>query len=679
MRSATPILATHFFCRTWAPDFWSHVLPAEIAPELDFIQQAGFNTVILVVPWAGFQPAIHPIQFNLEYLQLLQEITHSVQQRGMHYLLRLGYLHEYGVEAQPSGLVRQGIVLADATMHTAWLAYLHEMHRVAGKNPACLGAFISWEDFYLLKACPPKPATRLSLAGPLGYQAYLQQKYSLAAVAKAYGQPFQQFEQVPVPHCQDAAISLFIEFWQYFLLELVRRSRTAFPSLALEARVDCETVRALSAQDSAYACHTATFNAPNPAHPTAQIQRERTVVYYAPAWGAKNQHNDIDAATALAGLHRLLTHISRHTRNELLVDQFNFTDNTPSHEHNTTIQPHEIAKFLEQSAPLLYSHTQGYGLWTIRDLPRNILKNGRFARSTRGWDLRHARRVWIEGQPAVQLADGGRITQAVLDCTQGKELLCENAPMPEDWPFTLRLRYQLASPGAATLTLGIWRHAEGGAGGFNYQWTIVVPPETTTWRELTLRDIPFTWNDAVWIENHGQPVLLADVYFYQSLQENGIFTWDNQPKPYAPALVRLNRTLQGMTAPKFIDKAAIQAGQLLGVDQDLWMSDFASGRLAMPQTDNQQPFVLRAYVPPDWRDYTNQLQVWLGDSTYPLEPPVVPGYNEWQLVIAPEAMNHSIVPVRVQARQTHPLSRFIANADRREISVQLLGLGFGLP
>ncbi|MCK5720520.1 MAG: hypothetical protein KAH84_11335, partial [Thiomargarita sp.] len=68
------IAATHYTGKSFAPDFWGRMDLTEVQNDLKIIKAAGFNSVILVIPWIGFQPNTKPIQYNEQYITYLHTL-----------------------------------------------------------------------------------------------------------------------------------------------------------------------------------------------------------------------------------------------------------------------------------------------------------------------------------------------------------------------------------------------------------------------------------------------------------------------------------------------------------------------------------------------------------------------------------------------------------------------------
>ncbi|EDN68691.1 glycosyl transferase, family 2 [Beggiatoa sp. PS] len=105
------ILATHFVGQGWAANFWSYLNINHIDEEIDLIQSVGFNTVILLIPWMGFQTQIDPISYYEDYFTLFKQLLNKLQGRGLQVILRLGYNHDNGPSNKPDEFLKHSLHL----------------------------------------------------------------------------------------------------------------------------------------------------------------------------------------------------------------------------------------------------------------------------------------------------------------------------------------------------------------------------------------------------------------------------------------------------------------------------------------------------------------------------------------------------------------------------------------
>ncbi len=640
------ILATHFLAQGWAANFWSYLNLKQVDAELEFIQSIGFNTVILLIPWVGFQTKIQPITYYEEYFTLFEQLLDRIQEFDLQVILRIGYSHDNGPDSEPEGFLRQVVIGADTVTMKAWCDYLDRLWSIAKSRPNILGGFITWEDFFFMDLTHIHLDQRLLFATRTGYQNYLETNYSLDELANRYKQPFSNYTEVPIPEFKSSAIHLFCEFWDEILINVIfKQSKQHFPALSMEIRTDCDP------QENSHICHEQTFDLTN--------DTNISTIYYAPAWGASNDGGLESSATILQRMQFMFDHIRSKTNNLIFIDQFNFIDNTPGFEHNTGITATEMPKFLAGVADILRYNTVGYGMWTLRDVRANALKNGIFARDYPCWKLENAEIVSNDNSQAVLLSIGGKLSQLLTWCV--------GVPYVKNKPFQLDFRLKTAD-GTGELKLVIINENE-------IIHTVNIYPEANdVWQDIHLENIPFYLNHELRLENLGSPILVTDFYLYQIWQENGIIDTKGKPKPFYNDLIALNHKLNNCkpTIPASYFQQ-ITPKNFDGVFFDHWMGKRCLGIISKPASDNLT-FIIKAYVPETWQDYSNQLTITLDNNKFTSQAIKI-GYNELQFQKL--SLTNDIVFLQLEAEITHSPNEYDHHSqDNREVSMMLLEFGF---
>ena len=156
---------------------------------------------------------------------------------------------------------------------------------------------------------------------------------------------------------------LFHGYWDWLVIEkLLEPAAPLFPALSFEARIDSEP-RLEPGPDGApvvaeWITHDGMMRMPQ-GHPLT--------IYWAPFWGALNRGEQLPAARSLELLDALLRQSAEKSGRPLFIDQFNFVDNTPGHEHNAVIRPEEIPAFLHDAVCTMKRHdVLGYAIRATR-------------------------------------------------------------------------------------------------------------------------------------------------------------------------------------------------------------------------------------------------------------------------------------------------------------------------
>jgi len=646
------IIATHFLAQGWAANFWSYLKVNQIDEELNLIKSAGFNTVILLVPWVGFQTKLDPITYYEEYFVLFKQLLDRLEQEGLQVILRLGYTHDNGPHSEPEGFMRAIAIGKDSVILAAWCDYLDQLWAIVQSDSNVLGGFITWEDFFLMDLTHISLEQRHLFAKRTGYQDYLEKHYTLKEISTRYKQSFSTYSEVPIPAFKSSAIHLFCEFWDQLLIQTIfKTSKQHFPALSMEVRTDCDP------EEESYICHQNTFDLTS--------DTNISMIYYTPAWGASNEGNSEPVDNILKPMQFMFEQIHSKTHNAIFINQFNFIDNTPGFEHNTGIIPEQIPKFLLEITPLLQQHTVGYGMWTLHDVRANALKNGLFERSYPCWQIENGEIVFNTEKNAALLNKGGILSQLLNTCV--------GVPYVKDKPF--QLDFKIKNTKKSLFTIFVYYNKK-----IQYEKTISSEPKPD-WQDIHLKNIPFYIGYELKIENKAASIMLADFYLYQQCQENGIIDSDGNPKFFYNDLVSLNHklTTTKKSSPKsFYQQTEITPQEFEGIYSDNWMDKKLLGIIAKPLTDNKSlSFIIKAYVPETWHNYQNKLTLTLDNKQYQINQSITPGINEIVVESLESDLIADIVFLQLEADVVYSPSFYDKNSkDNRDVSMQLIEFGF---
>lgn len=636
--------ATHYTADVSAPDFWSRVSVAQARKDFRRIREAGFNTVILIVSWTGFQPRTEAGSRSEVHYKLLDALIAAAADEGLDVLLRVGYAHDISNTPDKLHHERAPDVLRVPEVRAAWLAYLSDVQKVAARHPNFRYAFLTWEDFFFFDYTFADEAARIAGAERLGYWDFLR-GLSQDDYRDFYGLEARADRAHPIPAYNTKPIAAFSKFWDEWLLELFRESRRAMPGLNMEVRVDCDPVPA----PVEFVCHDDTFDLDGAENAT-------TIVYYTPAWGAENKGDLASAEDAIGRFRFLLERVRNHTDNPLFIDQFNFVDNTPGFERNTRIEPSQVPEFLRRAGALIAEKTAGYALWTMWDVTANIAANGEFERGLDGWKTERVTVMNSQEKGAyLRLEPGATLSYFVREGGRA------GVPIRTDLPFTLQFRFQDAvNPRFRVEVLDA-----AGNQTFSREWG--APQESSG--IVRMQGLPyFGGRETLRIENLGGPATIDGVLLFNGRQENGIYTAEGEAKEFASEIVALNRRLASRSQPQPRYTPELSASPFVkGVSPDGWIGGQASFWLSA----GSGPVRLRGYVPEAWAGYATTLDVEVAGAGRQ-EATLRPGLNVVELPSPPQ------FPALVQVRcpQTVKASRFDPkNNDPRPLCFVLEAIG----
>ncbi len=404
------IKAVHYFSSSWPKSFWEDFEKSRVEADFAQITADGFNTVILVVSWLGFETGFEDGEPEPSQLyDRLEWLLTKLDQAGLAYGLRISFPHNFDPE---NGIHNDKLcteIFVDSRLREKWLQYVSRIaRRIDHHRDAFKFAFFSWEDFFCPYASIPNlnEAQRLDMARRSGYQAWLGEQYPMQLLQLLYKQSFESIEDVPFPERKSPGYLLFLLFIDQFLVnELLTPARRLLPELAMEVRVDKDLIH--DGNESSWA-----------GHDLALSDEQLRGSYWGAYFGAKNQGELLTAEEALQNFESMLNQVSDHGKNiNHIVEQFNFADNTPGYAgSHAQIKNDEIPTFLKGAAELLKQKSRGYGLWTYHDYVDSALYNGSFELGLRGWDSEGQLRVMTnaDGDQALRLQAEAVISQTFV-------------------------------------------------------------------------------------------------------------------------------------------------------------------------------------------------------------------------------------------------------------------------
>ncbi|MCK5718938.1 MAG: hypothetical protein KAH84_03190, partial [Thiomargarita sp.] len=460
-------------------------------------------------------------------------------------IVRLGYAHELSTIPDHKHLNRIVSLPTDESLMQAWLAFAANIYTTVAKYDNFLFGFISWEDFFWLELMHLPIDLELSnqIAKNIGFANYISNVKStnFKSVIADNG-------KVLIPKVASTGAPLFIKYWDQWLLKLLKTSQTHFPCLTMEVRVDCEP----GPPNQTYICHEDTFDLGGIKAPT--------VIYYSPAWGANNIGDHVSSDEAIARFSYLIDYVQKFTDNPIFVDQFNYIDNTPGFGLNTQIKPTEITEFLTKSIDVIRKQTIGYGLWTLWDVPANILPNSQFKFGKTGWNFKNASLIELPNSSNmwVYLRKDGYIERdSILNANSTGILMSKKE--------AYRIELLAYSFDKQIPKLGI-------TVADNEQ--IIASPtfqQEKLW-QFEITDLPIsTGYESLSIQNMGNELLLKDIVLYNVVQSSGVMDVQKKPSFYYEEILRLNQQLTTKN-PYYLDKTTYSNTLVTGLYNDFWAS-----------------------------------------------------------------------------------------------------------
>jgi len=512
------IKAVHYFSSSWPKSFWEDFEYSQVDNDLAQIKTDGFNTIILVIPWLGFETGFEDgVPEPSRLYDRFEWLLTKIDQAGLDYGLRVSFPHNFDPE---NGIGNNQLCtqfFVDSDLRENWVHYLSRIaQRVDEHRDPFKFAFFSWEDFFCPYASIPnmKEDQRLDMARRSGYQTWLAEQFPMQEAELLYLQSFESIQEVPFPERTSPGFSLFLRFVDHFLVnQLLIPGRQVLPELAMEVRVDKDPIH----NDG----KTFWFE-----HDLALSDDRLRGSYWGAYYGANNQGELLTADQALRHFEDMLNEVSDDGKNiNHIVEQFNFADNTPGYAgRHAQIENDELSGFLKGAAELLKQKSRGYGLWAYHDYADSAIYNSSFELGLHGWGSRGEVALITndDGDQALRMQAEALISQTFIPFDRFAGL----GPS-EQLTFCANFK-RLAEPAHITLMLNGTPLGALDVNETTYQCT------TMDAQAIKQAEVEFSVSSNVDIQ-------IDDLRLYSYVQSLNVYDEHGQPGPIRNLIVRLNK------------------------------------------------------------------------------------------------------------------------------------------
>ena len=511
------IKATHYFSSSWPKSFWEDFENSQVEGDFARIKADGFNTVILVIPWMGFETGFEDGVSEPSVLyERLEWLLAKIDQAGLAYGLRLSFPHSFNPEVGISNHQLCTDIFTDSALREQWVHYLSRVNqRIDQHRESFRFAFFSWEDFFCSYVRIPnmKLEQRLDMAKRSGYQTWLAENHPRESVELLYEQSFHSMGSVPFPERESPAFRLFLSFIDQFLIDqLITPGRQVLPELAMEVRVDKDAIH--------QGDETSWFG-----HDLALSDKQLRGSYWGAYYGANNQGELLSAKVALRHFDYMLDEVSDHGKNtNHVVEQFNFADNTPGFVgHHAQIEKEELPAFLEGAAQLLKQKSRGYGLWAYRDYVDSAIYNASFELGLHGWET-------LGEVAVIENTDGDQAlhmqARAVISQTFAPFERFAGLGSSEQLTFCANFKL-LAGPAQITLLLN----------GMN---SVALEVTETAQACVDMEAKAIKQSEVVFSILSDTEILIDDLRLYSFVQSLDVYDENGNPGPLRDLIVRMN-------------------------------------------------------------------------------------------------------------------------------------------
>jgi hypothetical protein len=496
------VRAAHYFADGWALNMWQVAEPKQMRSDLRQIRLDGFNTIIVLVPWRGFQTDHLVPRYDVFYVSQLQRLLKAAGQEKLQVIVRASYLHHCLEQNVPSAFAMVGRLREDPATMNAWLDYLRFLHKVCSGYRSFRQAFISWEEFWgsFIKLQRYKLSRRERLMEPTGFAQYLRDEGITGINA--------------IPESNDEH---YLAFINQSVRQLIEAASEVFPGISAEFRVDLDPVEGPEGPIWRANDNYADW-------PTTRYS------YWAPFMGADNEGELLSSERSLELLRYMMGLVTAQGQNcDHIIDQFNFVDDTASYKDvHAQIEPAEVNKFLEGAAPVLKKFSAGYGVWAYQDYRQNILYNPKFLMGLSGWHVVNGTTSALgRDKPGIRLSRDAILRQTLPAPVAGLQRAI---------PFT---EFQLQARGLnekskleIRINAGLWQAIE-------------ISEQSNLGCATLPVDYGQVWDDGLLIEirNTGPKTCLTGLVLYHTVFQSGIRDCSGSEGPHLAGLRLFNKKL----------------------------------------------------------------------------------------------------------------------------------------
>jgi hypothetical protein len=514
-KSRTKLRIAHFFGDHDPFNFWTDQDMSRLPLLLEQMREDGFNAIILVIPRFPFLNESASQGVDAWYTRRLEQVFTAADAIGLKIILRINYPHTSIPGTISDSANRVFGLFKEREKLTGFQKYCVALASIAKGHSSFLDAFLCWEDiWYIFNLNEYDTDVRRQWALDLGLEAFVESasKKRQDKNRARYSDTTWRGEIIPAPNTFEN--ELWIACFERLLFDTLGDiARNAFGTANFEVRADRYPVKVGDQYE------WIDFST------RAEQSDDRRYAYWAPYYGSRNDGERLGSADAVSRLRYLLDHLKAGSSSSIVIEQFNFVDNTLAYSRNAQIAPNEVEKFLGDAAHILKDFTGGYGVWAYRDYRENLLYNGTFQRGLENWSA-HNDDI-VANANGVTLHAGHRLSKVLSPATRAQSPYA----LYGDFTFELDLT---ALAGDMDTCVSVWvNDTEVGLLSSGANNTLTIPKSLVNWDKTTIEIRAIA------------DVRISRVAFYGYVQHGGIYDRFGKPGQYLAAIRSLNSALSG--------------------------------------------------------------------------------------------------------------------------------------
>jgi len=406
-------IGTHYFFDESPLNFWGNLSFNRIDRGIDYLVKNNFNSLFLLIPWGEFIGDEKDNFYVQDYCdKFYRYIVNSCSKKNIKLYIRLGYLWEArSVGSNTYERYRDFFIVDKHKESLKFLAdYLFMVQRDGGPN---IKYFFSWEDLYwpiFHNWRNQNQQQRIVLAEKSGFLDYI----------KLIKNDNLKLNSIPELNTEETL--LFCQFYDAVIhnkfFEIVR---SAGISIGFEYRVDSDHIfnKQIDGKDYAVYYHW------NRSH----YSINEKYIYFHQNFGGPMEKNLTAQQSFSQFQWSIRTYSPMYLHNEypLIIDQFNYIDNTES--DWAEAKQEQLENFFKLANNFSQRQNISIALWSAIDWTNNIIFNGSFSNGLLGWRIsKNSDNEILQNDQSINLGLGESIEQTL------------NLSIPENEEFNLIIR-----------------------------------------------------------------------------------------------------------------------------------------------------------------------------------------------------------------------------------------------
>jgi len=515
------VKGTYYFQpRAAINNFWWSFDLGQCKRDFTRLREDGFNTIILMIPWGGFQTTVNPITYNERSFADLDRILNLAESFDLKVVLRVGSHERIPNDAGGHNWLAATLLTDDEE----WAAYRDLFRELAARTKSysnLLFYFWTFED----TGYTPDLWLHRYQENLQAFQEWLRRR-PLWWWNLIWWEENSSYEAIEPPNqnsppLKPMKLRSFLEFSDELLASRLADPCTATREGNPQAVVSFQPRAEINWEHD----YSLQFELP----PCYSFVTTWFSPYQSYLFGDKEKKLDGARTASYVPLHLERTE-ELSGGLPVFIDQFNFQHFGGHPNEGALSSENEQLEFIENALPTLLEDSLGYALWNYQDYYLNVITNGAFRLGLQEWErppgnkLVQLKSLPSSHQDVAEIAPGGFLRQS-MSVYAGKEYTLDVQARAADGPTRLHILIHFLGTNQfldTSIPLGPVVKS--------FRLKVPVPKNSV---QLTATFLP---------REAGQAAQLQEILFYPWIDTGGIYDVEDNPRP---ELRDIFRRLQG--------------------------------------------------------------------------------------------------------------------------------------